>query len=185
MREMHEGGEWEIWIEADERFLPEIDTEALRAVLHLALDQIPPAPWHPLARQYREPHRLHQVGVTIGDDEMMRELNRTYRGMDEATDVLSFSGLESLPDAPQWSLPVEEPVPVGDLIIAFPYAARQAAQWGQEVNVELRLLAVHGLLHLLGYDHDDREAQAAMWALQDGILHQVGDPGLGGRPLHE
>jgi probable rRNA maturation factor len=74
----------------------------------------------------------------------MRILNRTYRRKDYATDVLSFDG------------------ELGDLVIARGVAARQAREAGHSLQQELRVLALHGLLHLLGYDHDDPDDAGAM-----------------------
>ena len=69
----------------------------------------------------------------------------------------------------------------GDIIIAYPYAARQAAEYQNSVMAELRLLAVHGTLHLLGYDHESAEEEATMWALQRQILNPFGDAELATR----
>jgi probable rRNA maturation factor len=74
----------------------------------------------------------------------MRELNRTFRGSDYATDVLSF------PATPQ---PLARR-PLGDIVIAKGVARRQAKEHGHSESVELRVLSLHGLLHLLGYDHE-------------------------------
>jgi probable rRNA maturation factor len=74
---------------------------------------------------------------------------------------------------------------LGDIIIAYPYCAAQAAAFGVSVAAELRLMAVHGTLHLLGDDHDTAEAEAAMWARQDAILAQFGDRGLSARRYNE
>ncbi len=70
---------------------------------------------------------------------------------------------------------------LGDIIIAYPYAAQQAVDYQNSVAAELRLLAVHGVLHLLGYDHDSAEDEAAMWALQRQILAHFGDADLATR----
>ena len=63
---------------------------------------------------------------------------------------------------------------LGDIIIALPYAARQAAAAGHAAEAELQLLAVHGTLHLLGYDHASPEEKAAMWSAQTAVLTQLG-----------
>lgn len=73
---------------------------------------------------------------------------------------------------------------LGDIIIAYPYAARQAADYQNSVMAELRLLAVHGTLHLLGYDHESTEEEATMWALQRQILTSFGDAALATRVYH-
>jgi probable rRNA maturation factor len=100
------------------------------------------------------------LSVVLTSDEAVAALNEQYRGIDMPTDVLSF------PAAP---LPAEVPdsAPyLGDLVIAYPYAATQAAALGHPLNDSLALLVVHGTLHLLGYDHDTEANRAAMWAAQ-------------------
>jgi probable rRNA maturation factor len=81
-----------------------------------------------------------EVTVALISDERMRTLNRAYRGKDYATDVLSF--------------PVEDEIFLGDIAIATGVAHRQADEAGHPVATELKILALHGLLHLLGYDHE-------------------------------
>ena len=81
-----------------------------------------------------------EVTVALISDERMRTLNRAYRGKDYATDVLSF--------------PVEDETFLGDIAIATGVAQRQADDAGHPVATELKILALHGLLHLLGYDHE-------------------------------
>lgn len=127
--------------------------------------------------------------VVAGDDEV-RRLNLDYRGIDAATDVLSFAAHDAAAvDAPAPALPpelaAELDVYLGDIVIAYPYAARQAAHYGAAVAAELRLLAVHGTLHLLGFDHDTPQTEAAMWAAQEAVLAEFGDQGLSLRAYEE
>lgn len=131
--------------------------------------------------------------LVITDDATVQQLNRDYRGVDAPTDVLSFADHDEVPGdaggpavAPSiHGLPEEVAAELGaylgDIIIAYPYAARQAATYQNSVDAELRLLAVHGLLHLLGYDHGTPEEEAAMWALQRQILAPFGDAHLTNR----
>lgn len=184
---MHTNGDviWEIDIEIDPLYQPDIEVAALTQAIHLALTLTPARTGHPLSQMAGRANPIYQVGLTITDDETVQGLNLTYRQVEGPTDVLSFSGLESTPETPDFSFPDEEPLPVGDLVIAFPYSARQAARYGQEINAELRLLAVHGVLHLLGYDHGDEAEEVEMWAWQNQILAQLGDPGLGDRNFEE
>jgi probable rRNA maturation factor len=90
-----------------------------------------------------------EVTVALISDQRMRTLNRAFRGKDYATDVLSF--------------PVGDGMFLGDIAIATGVAQRQADEAGHSLGTELRVLALHGLLHLLGYDHekDDGEMQRA------------------------
>jgi probable rRNA maturation factor len=101
-----------------------------------------------------------ELAIALVSDQRMRTLNRTYRGKDSATDVLSF-----VPEADAGTPPPAHPAsrPLGDLVIATGVARRQAREAGHSFQTELRVLALHGLLHLLGYDHerpDDRGRMA-------------------------
>lgn len=92
--------------------------------------------------------RKEATGLTIvlAGDAALRRLNRDFRGKDQTTDVLSFpSGGELLADGTR---------PLGELVISVPQAARQADEAGHGLGRELRLLVLHGYLHLLGYDHE-------------------------------
>ena len=87
------------------------------------------------------------VAVALVPDARVRALNRTYRGQDHPTDVLSF--------------PSDTPGHLGDIVIAAGVARRQARAVGHPIGAELRVLALHGLLHLLGYDHERDSGQMA------------------------
>jgi probable rRNA maturation factor len=101
-----------------------------------------------------------ELTVLLCGDATMRRLNARYRGKDRTTDVLSFpSGGEVLPDGRR---------PLGEIAIAVPQAARQARAAGHSLARELRVLALHGYLHLLGYDHEVDDGtmarlQARLW----------------------
>lgn len=112
-----------------------------------------------------------EVSVTIVDDESIRRLNREFRQVDRPTDVLSF---------PQWE-PGEkmegagdDPLPLGDIVISFPRARKQAEMYGHSLEREIGFLAVHGFLHLLGYDHETEEEERRMFSRQEEILGRVG-----------
>ena len=97
-----------------------------------------------------------QVVIALVSDQKMRSLNRCYRGIARATDVLSFqvaSHVES-----RHVIDADLPC-LGDIVIATNVARRQAKQSGHRYGVELRILALHGLLHLLGYDHERDNGQ--------------------------
>ncbi len=87
----------------------------------------------------------------------MRSLNRRYRGKDRTTDVLSFSLREG-------TFPRIQPNVLGDIVISVPAAARQAAEAGHPLIREIERLLVHGLLHLLGYDHEQGLTKPAAWS---------------------
>src|SRR5690606_28236697 len=96
-----------------------------------------------------------EVAVALVSDARMRSLNRAYRGRDYPTDVLSFPATapSNLP-APAARLRDQAPPHLGDIVIATGVARRQADAVGHPVSTELKVLALHGLLHLLGYDHE-------------------------------
>jgi len=120
---------------------------------------------HVLAAEGADPTEL---GVVVADDATVRELNRRYLGVDEATDVLSF-GLGEKGDAP-FALPPGEPASLGEVIIAYPTAVRQAEEQGHSVEAEVAHLLVHGILHLLGYDHMEAEDERVMRRREREIL---------------
>ena len=114
-----------------------------------------------------------QVDLTLTDDHFIRELNRTYRGIDRPTDVLSFPQWE--PDEIRSGLPATDPAPLlGDVVISWPRAVEQARDYGHSLARELSFLAVHGTLHLLGYDHQNEEEEVLMQQLTEEILQSVG-----------
>ena len=111
---------------------------------------------------------LAQVGVVVTDDETVRGLNRRFLDLDEPTDVLSF-GLAATDEAP-FALPPEEAASLGEVVIAYPTAARQAEEAGRAIEAEVAHLLVHGLLHLLGYDHQRPEDERAMREREEEVL---------------
>ena len=131
------------------------------------------------------PRAQGAVTVALVTDAAIRALNRTFRGKDAATDVLSFPE-ESPAQGSRLSahgktgMPLREPwavsrKPVGDIVIARGVAARQARAEGHAVTTEYRVLALHGLLHLLGYDHERDRGQ--MRRLEDRLRRRAGLPG--------
>lgn len=115
---------------------------------------------------------LAALSVVVTDAESVYALNQQYLGHEEPTDVLSFANEDDgMPQEPG------EPPYLGDVLIAYPVAEQQAAQAGHSVAAELRLLAAHGTLHLLGYDHETDEDRVAMWAIQDKALAALANGG--------
>lgn len=108
--------------------------------------------------------------LTFVDDAAIRTFNREYRGYDKPTDVLAFSQLEGDDDFP---MPDEIRI-LGDVVVAVPTAKRQAEERGHDFEAELALLIIHGLLHLLGEDHDTPQRKAAMWSRQEAVLAGLG-----------
>jgi probable rRNA maturation factor len=106
-----------------------------------------------------------ELTVVLTDDAQVHELNRQYREVDAPTDVLSFPAGETDPDSGNLYL--------GDIVISIERAEAQARAEGHSLEDELRLLVVHGVLHLLGHDHADEEEKARMWAAQSEVLARL------------
>lgn len=112
---------------------------------------------------------LDEWGLTWVDAEGIQALNQQYRGVDAPTDVLAFALEEA-----QEVLSAPEGRLLGDVIVAVDVATRQAAARGHDLEAELALLSVHGLLHLLGEDHDTPARKARMWERQATLLRELG-----------
>lgn len=107
-----------------------------------------------------------ELSVLLVDDEQIHELNREYRGVDKPTDVLSFAMTEG---EEEMLAPGEESL-LGDIVISISRAMMQAEEYGHSFERELGFLAVHGFLHLIGYDHDTKENEQVMFTKQEKIL---------------
>lgn len=121
-----------------------------------------------------------QITVMITGDEQIRELNRDFKGEDEVTDVLSFNaddtvkGTESGSDEDEWPEFVEvESGRLGDIAISLPQVMRQASENGKSPKRELAMLTIHGVLHLLGYDHADQDEEKIMFGKTDVVLAEI------------
>lgn len=123
-----------------------------------------------------------QVDVLVCDDQIVKELNSKYRGINKKTDVLSFSFKHHghfyghPDDAPipleqtEFLLPPNELEDLGEVIVSLPQARRQARDKGRSLDDEVSLLLIHGVLHLLGHDHEERSEELAMQSLQDAVF---------------
>ncbi|MBR5914357.1 MAG: rRNA maturation RNase YbeY [Selenomonadaceae bacterium] len=111
-----------------------------------------------------------ELSITLTDDEHIHELNKNFRGIDKPTDVLSFAFRES--DEPEILNPQVEIL--GDIIISLERAKIQAADFGHSYLREVIFLTVHGILHLLGYDHIEEEDRIEMEREQDYIMTTLG-----------
>jgi probable rRNA maturation factor len=107
--------------------------------------------------------------IVIAEDEEVRRLNQQYRGIDRTTDVLSFAN----EDAPDFVLPPEMLAQqsaeryLGDIIIAYPQAERQAVEFDHSTQREVQELIIHGVFHLLGYDHETPDEREVMRAKEE------------------
>jgi probable rRNA maturation factor len=120
-----------------------------------------------VVRRERRTRLPGQINLIICSDAHIRGLNRRFRGIDRATDVLSFN-LDSNRGTDQVQ---------GELYISYPYTRRQALRLGRSVYDEYLLLFCHGLLHLFGHDHDTVKRERAMFALQERYLKALGSRG--------
>jgi len=109
-----------------------------------------------------------ELTIVITDDLAVQQLNLQFRDVDAPTDILSFPA-----EMPDIDLPDDE-LYLGDLVVAYPYAVAQAKREDHPVQDSLELLIVHGVLHLLGYDHDTSENRAIMWEKQASYLEKLG-----------
>jgi len=109
--------------------------------------------------------------VIITDDAQIQELNRTFRRVDAPTDVLAFGEAGG---ASEFVPPPDEAKYWGDIVISLPRATEQAVTYGHPLQEELALLAVHGTLHLMGYDHEQADQKEEMWAVQKAALALLG-----------
>lgn len=146
-------------VRVDEEATLELINEGALAVLETAVT---------LTLQSQKIQPPAAVTVLLTDDGRIQQLNRDFLGYDKPTDVLSFPAGEPLPGMEA------EPLYLGDIMVAVPYAGRQAQAAGHDLLAELQLLTVHGTLHLLGFDHAEPEEKQAMWAAQTAVLDQLG-----------
>lgn len=117
--------------------------------------------------------------VTVGftDDARIRIFNRKFRGIDQATDVLSFpmtGGKRDWAKAKQSLLPGIDAVPLGDILISLEHCEKQALCYGHSFQREICFLALHGFLHLLGYDHLEESERLVMEAKTEAYLDALG-----------
>ena len=113
----------------------------------------------------RQPAEV-DLSIVLTDDARLRQLNREYLDIDAPTDVLSFPASESDPETGASYL--------GDILISIPRAREQAAAADHPLETEVQLLVVHGILHLLGYDHAHVKEKRKMWKAQAEILKELG-----------
>ena len=114
----------------------------------------------------------YEVSLVFTDSETVRRLNRDYRGVDEPTDVLAFYMLPQKEDGSSFAIPPDGVTRLGEAIISYPQAAEQAKEQGHSTERELALLVIHGILHLLGYDHEEPEEEVKMRTREKELLEK-------------
>ena len=136
------------------------------------------------------------VGVVIAGDDIIQGLNREHRGLDEITDVLAFSFTHEgeyygepideirIADMPGFELPPNQVPSLGEVIISFPQTIRQSNHIGHSVEQELATLLVHGILHLMGYDHMDQADEVNMKTIERRALSEF-KTGVKGNQLNQ
>jgi probable rRNA maturation factor len=161
MRHQSRGFRFDLALNVPARF-PETLSRALRRAAKGTLDGLPSR----LLRVKLDTARTYELSLAVVTKRTIHRLNKTYREKDKPTDVLSFSRLE---DA--FASPVPE---IGDVVICREIAVEQAKAYGAPIAEEYQRLAVHGILHLFGYDHERSEAEARrMFALQRRVLRSL------------
>jgi probable rRNA maturation factor len=114
----------------------------------------------------------YEVSLVVTDSETVQRLNRDYRGIDEPTDVLAFYMLPQKRADSSFTLPPDGVTRLGEVIISYPQAVAQAKEQGHSPEREMALLVIHGILHLLGYDHEEPEGENKMRGREKELLQK-------------
>jgi len=150
----------EIEISVEEKFEGLVDEEWVKRITQQVLE----------AEGIASPY---EVSLVFTDSETVQRLNRDYRGVDEATDVLAFYMLPQKEADSSFVLPPDGITRLGEVIISYPQAVEQAKEQGHSVDKELALLIIHGILHLLDYDHEQPEEATRMRERERVFLMQL------------
>ena len=159
----------------------------MQIVFNDEFDKLTPEMWNLMERasdialrtEFRELENTEldnepELGVTVVDDSEILELNREYREKDSVTDVLSFPQFEGHEELLEDLLDDEAETLIGDVVICFEQAERQAEEYGTGLTREMLYLFVHSVMHLFGYDHMDDEEKALMCAREEEVLSAIG-----------
>ena len=152
--------EGEIGIHIERKFQAHIDEEWARKIAREVLK----------AESITPPY---EMSLVFTDSETVQRLNRDYRGVDEPTDVLAFYMLPQHGADADFVSPPDDITHLGEVIISYPKAEEQAKEQGHSTEQELTLLIIHGILHLLGYDHEKPEEEAKMKAREKELLERA------------
>jgi len=151
--------EEEIGVHIEEEFRGLVDEGWVRRITRYALAAEKVAP-------------PYEISLVFTDSEMVQRLNRDYRDVDETTDVLAFYMLTQKQANDSFVLPPDGIARLGEVIISCPQAVKQAEEQGHSVKKELALLIIHGILHLLGYDHEKPEEERRMRDREEELLEK-------------
>ena len=151
--------EEEIGVHIEEEFRGLVDEGWVRRITRYALAAEKVAP-------------PYEISLVFTDSEMVQRLNRDYRDVDETTDVLAFYMLTQKQANDSFVLPPDGVARLGEVIISCPQAVKQAEEQGHSVEKELALLIIHGILHLLGYDHEKPEEERRMRDREEELLEK-------------
>ena len=159
----------------------------MQIVFNDEFDKLTPEMWNLMERaadialmtEFKELENIElenepELGVTVVDDSEILELNREYREKDSVTDVLSFPQFEGHGDLLEDLLDDEAETLIGDVVICYEQAGRQAEEYGTGLTREMLYLFVHSVMHLFGYDHMDEEDKAVMRAREEEVLSAIG-----------
>lgn len=149
-----------VTIDVDEPFAAEIDRDAIERLVDHVLS----------GEGVNEPI---EVSLWITTEDELHQLNKQYRGVDRSTDVLSF-GADTGIDQPPFVAAPDQPRYLGDLAISYPHVMEQAEEYGHSRQRELSYLVTHGLLHLLGYDHEQPDDARRMRGREEALLGALG-----------
>jgi len=111
-----------------------------------------------------------ELTVSIVNNKKIRELNNKFRLNDSETDVLSFSANEIDPETSR--------IYIGDILVSYPLAKKQSEEMNHQITEELDLLTIHGVLHLLGYDHASKDDEEQMFSVQSKLLQFINNPSM-------
>ena len=149
----------QIGVHVEEEFRGMVDEDWVRRIAQTVLEAEGVAP-------------PYEVGLVFTDSETVKQLNRDYRGVDEPTDVLAFYMLPQKGADDSFALPPDGVTRLGEVIISYPQAVEQAKEQGHSPERELALLVIHGILHLLGYDHEEPEGESKMRGRERELLEK-------------
>jgi probable rRNA maturation factor len=148
---------FDISIQVDEPFIDNIDKALIKKAAEIALET-------------KKEYDSFELGVVVTDDDNIHRINKEYRGIDEPTDVISFALLEGEDD---FVMPPDNTLHLGEVVISYPRAVEQAIEQKHSTERELAWLVIHGVLHLLGYDHETDADRLAMQTIENEILSKI------------